>query len=207
MLVYLVRHGQTDYNRENRCQGWVDIPLNATGRAQAAALGKWFADVPVAAIYASPLGRTRETAHAIAERQALPVECNAGLRELHQGELDGLTPADLARDYPQLLADWMKTPAELVMPGGESLAQLADRAWEALSDIRAAHAIGETLVVVSHNLTVLTLLCRAFGVSLNQFRRFRISPGSLASVSFADPEPTLVRDDFAPPCLERADET
>jgi broad specificity phosphatase PhoE len=175
LRIFLLRHAETDWNRARRVQGVSDIPLNARGRAQAEAFADRLATEPLEAIYASPLSRARETAEALARRHGLPIQTVEGLSEFHQGELEGRHLEDLIADYPDLLAAFSKDPADVRIPGGETMAEVQVRAWAAFSEIVDRHTEG-SVVVVSHNMTLLTLLCRFLGMTLSRFRR--LSQGS-----------------------------
>ncbi len=175
MRIFIARHAETDWNRARRVQGVSDISLNARGRAQAEAFADRLASEKLEAIYASPLARARETAEAIARRHGLPVQIIPGLSEFHQGELEGRYLKDLITDYPDLLAAFAKDPADVRIPGGETMAEVQARAWAAFTEILDRHEHG-SVVLISHNMTILTLLCRFLGMPLSQFRR--LSQGS-----------------------------
>ncbi len=143
--IYVVRHGQTDWNREGRIQGGTDNPLNSTGREQAAALGRTLADVRVDAVYTSPLQRARQTA-AVFEGRA-PIVAVDELRERFFGKFEGANDKDAA-----IVADWNKRRFSWTddMEGGESLESQTRRAEAALKQIRDRHKDGGTLVIVGH---------------------------------------------------------
>lgn len=184
--LYLVRHGQTGGNAEGRSQGRRDVPLNALGERQAAAVGARFASAPVVAIYASPLARSLATAEAIAAPHALPVQTDERLVELDHGILDGLSSAELRRDYAEVLAQWRGDAAgDLVMPGGESMRQAQERFVAATEAIAERHPDGE-VVVVSHNLATRAFLCAAMDVPLATFHRFRHELAAFAEVERLD---------------------
>jgi broad specificity phosphatase PhoE len=140
-----VRHGQTDWNREGRIQGGTDNPLNATGREQAATLGRTLADVRVDAIYTSSHQRARQTA-AVLEGRA-PIVAMDELRERFFGKFEGANDKDAA-----IVADWNKRRFTWGddMEGGESLESQARRAETALKQIRDKHKDGGTIVIVGH---------------------------------------------------------
>lgn len=182
LRVYLVRHGQTDGNAEGRSQGHREVPLNARGRQQAAAIGERLRDHPLVAVYASPLGRSVATAEAIAAPHGLQVRLDARLAELDHGLLDGLTGEELRRDHAGFLARWRDDdPADLAMPGGESMGDAQRRMVAATEAIAAEHPDGE-VAVVSHNLATRAFLCYALGVPLVAFRRFRHDLASIAEL-------------------------
>ena len=98
--ILLARHGETDWNRNGRVQGHTDIPLNATGIAQAQALAERLAGEPLAAVFASDLERARVTAAAVAARHELPVSIDPDLREKNFGSWEGLTDGEIAERFP-----------------------------------------------------------------------------------------------------------
>jgi probable phosphoglycerate mutase len=156
-------------------QGRADIPLNDLGRAQAAALAGALADDGIRAIYSSPLSRARETAGAIAAAVGLDVELEPDLVEMNVGEMEGLSGPEMRARFPEFLATWVGPDGpEAVMPGGESLRQVQDRGWAVVERLRSMHA-DDTVVAVSHNFVIVSLVCRAAGIPLGSFRRFRQS--------------------------------
>jgi len=168
--IFLVRHAETEWNRARRVQGVSDIPLSARGREQAEALAARLVSEPFVAIYASPLSRARETAETVARRHMLPVELVPGLAEFDQGDLEGHAIRDLITEHAELLAAFTKDPTHVRIPGGETLAELQARAWEAFTLVLDRHDRGSVLVV-GHNMTNLMLLCRFLGLPIAHFRR------------------------------------
>jgi 2,3-bisphosphoglycerate-dependent phosphoglycerate mutase len=145
LTIYVVRHGQTDWNRDGRIQGGTDNPLNATGREQAAALGRLMADVKVDAVYVSSHQRARQTAEVFAGRA--PVTALDGLRERFFGKFEGASDKD-----PAIVADWNKRRFTWTddMEGGETLESQSHRTEAALKTILDKHKEGGTVVIVGH---------------------------------------------------------
>lgn len=185
MQVYFIRHGETDWNRQRRTQGFSDPALNETGREQAERIARFLAGEPLVAVYSSPLRRALGTARAIAACHGLPVCLDPDLREQNQGVLEGLSLEEMRQRYPEVVAAWAENAAALTLPGGESLGEVQERAWRALQKIREKHAPGP-VAVVSHNLAILSLLCRSLGLPLPLFRRLRQSVGAVSLVELAD---------------------
>lgn len=148
MKLCLIRHGETAWNAEGRLQGWTDIPLNATGRAQAAATGRALAGIRFDAVFSSPLQRALHTAQAIVGSQ--PIRQEADLRERHFGQLQGLTRAEIAAQHPAVQAALNSRRPDYQPPGGESLQAFAARVGAVLQRLHAQHAEGEQLLVVAH---------------------------------------------------------
>jgi broad specificity phosphatase PhoE len=193
--LILVRHGETATNRDGRGLGHADPPLTDLGLRQAAATADQIAgrlNEPVAAIYTSPFRRARETAALIAERLGHPAaEVIDGLREMDIGAMEGLTGAEMRANHPAFFAEWTSVRAgEVEMPGGESLAAVQARAWPAVEQLLAAHP-EQTVVAVSHNFTLHTLICRVLAVPLAEFRQFRLDLASISTVEFR-PQRTIV---------------
>jgi len=186
MLLILVRHGETESNRERLALGREDVPLNERGRRQAAALTASLAGVPATAIYASPLRRAVETARPLAEALGLEVQVDDDLIEMAVGDLEGLSPRELSERYGDFLREWFSTQAgNLRMPGGESLQDVQDRAWAAIERLRERHP-EETVVVVTHNFTIHAILCRALGLPLASFRCLRHDLAAKAVLELRD---------------------
>ena len=194
MILYLIRHGETDWNIEQKCQGFSDTPLNATGRRQAEASARYLSDTRIEAIYSSTLRRAAEMAAIIAKYHDAAVHTNDALRELNQGDFEGLRLADLMEKHADFLQRWFLDPADLQIPGGESLRQMQTRAWSALEEIVEKHSDG-TIVVVCHNLCNLSLLCRIMKLDQADFRRLHQDVAAINVVEFGGrwPHPVVLR--------------
>ncbi|MCL4799691.1 MAG: phosphoglycerate mutase family protein [Burkholderiales bacterium] len=183
-LLLLVRHGETRWNAEGRVQGWLDSPLTSAGVAQARMLAARLADEPVDRIFASDLGRARETAAAIAARLALAVELEPGLRERAYGVLEGCTWAEAEALHPEAYARVAARDHEYVVPGGESAAAFGARVLRALERIAAAHA-GKRVVVVAHGGVLGVAYRRAAGLPADAPRTYALANASLNHLRFA----------------------
>lgn len=154
-----IRHGETDWNRQQRFQGQIDVPLNATGHAQAARLAARLAREPHDALYSSDLQRARETAAPVAAAWGLPVAPLPALREQSFGILEGLEVAAVPTLHPLLWEQWLEHPADFALPGGESLRRFSERVMGGVRELAARHA-GRQVAVVTHG-GVLDMLWRA----------------------------------------------
>lgn len=177
MNLILIRHGETDWNRTGRCQGVADIDLNDTGRRQIEELAQSLRDADISAVYSSDLLRALRTAKRIASHHDLDVNIEKDLREMDQGDLEGLLFEEIRERYGDVLKEWRESPETLTLPGGESLLQVQERAWGVFERMSGLHA-GETVVAVSHNLTITALLCKITGVGLRGFRNFNLRAAS-----------------------------
>src|SRR5215470_3568708 len=161
--LYLIRHGQTDFSRENRFCGSIDPPLNEVGLRMAEAFGGAYADRRWDAIYSSPSLRARQTAAALARRVGVDPILDDGLREISYGEWEGLRHEDAKAQFPEVYAYWAEDTASRSTPGGETAFQVAARAAPVLERIKREHAEGRVLIV-SHKATIRILTCALLGM-------------------------------------------
>jgi probable phosphoglycerate mutase len=167
--VVLVRHGQTEFNREDRWQGsGSDVPLNDAGRDEAArtaaALAERFGGA-VAAVYTSDLERARETARIVAARLGVEVVDDPALRELSHGRWEGWTRAEVETRWPDEHAAYQADPYHVRRGGGESYEDLEARVWPDLERLADRHR-GERIVAVSHGGPIRLALSKITGRSL-----------------------------------------
>jgi probable phosphoglycerate mutase len=166
--ILLARHGETDWNRDNRFQGHADPPLNESGRTQAAELSAALADEPLAAAYSSPLRRAFETAEIVAAPHGLgPVPMDA-LREVDVGSWQGLTRAEVEQRFPEQYARWLDYEAG--WENGESYEEMGRRVIAGLLELAAAHE-GERILAVSHGGPVRAAYALADGITHSEARR------------------------------------
>lgn len=184
MRIFLVRHGATDWNLAGRCQGTTDLELNETGLRQAEAAALGLTGEKITAVYSSDLKRARQTAEAVARFHNLAVLVEESIRELDHGELEGLTFAEIHAVRPEFILRWRDEPADAEIPGGERLAEVARRAWDGMGRIVGRHGLEDTLVVVSHNFPILSVLCRIAGTPLNQYRTYHLPPGGAVRLDY-----------------------
>ena len=164
-----IRHGETDWNRQQRFQGQIDVPLNDLGQAQARRLGARMADEPAEHLICSDLQRAQQTAAPLAAAwQAAPVLL-PGLREQCFGVLEGLDVPTIKARHPELWLQWLEHRADFALPGGEDLRQFHARVMDAVKHLAEQHP-GRRLAVVTHG-GVLDMLWRtAHGLPLSGLR-------------------------------------
>mgnify|MGYP003374911797 CR=1 FL=1 len=179
MRILFVRHGETEWNASLRYQGHANIPLNDKGRAQAHTTAGRLKTYDVSAIYTSDLARAEETARIIGTDLGLKPTILPDLREIDVGQWEGLTPEELYRRYPDHMREFERDPARTVRLGGESYAQLQQRALNALNHMASAHKQGQTIIAVSHGGTIRALLCHVIGLDLAYFGRMWLDNGSI----------------------------
>jgi len=192
LRLILIRHGETYWNRERRIQGGgSDTELSEVGLKQARIVTSFLKGENVAAIISSPLKRALDTAKAIAGQHQLPVEVEAGLREIEVGELEGLSLSDLTTTFSQyLLGNWQEVGSQR-LPGGESFVELQQRSWACIEGLLAEHKDG-TVVIVSHYFVIIAIIFRALGFPLDYLTKFRIDTGGVSILEFGERGTRLV---------------
>jgi probable phosphoglycerate mutase len=176
LIVIAARHGRTAWNAERRFLGRTDLPLDATGRLQAEAFGERWRGA-VSAVVCSPLRRAIETAATLGSPQIDP-----GWAEVSHGALEGLE-VDAGRSrFPEVFAQWASQPDVVRLPGGESLGEARDRAWEALQRLTAREG---TIALVSHQLVLAAIRCTLLERPLRDWRQFAVEP-TVATVWWYD---------------------
>jgi broad specificity phosphatase PhoE len=184
LTVYLIRHGETLWNREGRCQGVTDVPLTEKGIEQAHAIAHTLANKPLRLVLSSSLQRGKDTAAIIARPHGLQVETRDELQEWNQGKLEGLTGAELLSQHQTYFERWRRNPATEAPPEGEALATLQSRAWPVIDKLRDL-ALDGPVAVVSHSMTLSTILCAALGLDLANVHRLKLDVASRSTITFA----------------------
>ena len=167
--LWLIRHGQTDWNLEGRFIGQTDLPMNPTGFAQVEELAAGLDGRCFSAVYSSDLLRARQTAGILSRRLSLPVHYDPRLREISQGDWEGEVFEKITERYPQVITALQTDPLHARPPGGETLAELDARLRAALDDIAASHP-NERVLVVSHGLALAVVLAHVRGLPLERAR-------------------------------------
>jgi len=178
-LIYLVRHGAVVGAETRRFIGHLDVPLSARGERQSAAQAERLRGTALSAVFTSDLARARRTGEILAAPHGLTPVVVPALREMAMGRWDGLTAEEIRAREPGAFADWMSRVGEFPFPGGESVPDLAARAWPAFEAIVAAHA-GRALAIVAHGGTNRALLCLALGLGLGRLLALGQDYGALS---------------------------
>jgi broad specificity phosphatase PhoE len=192
--IFLIRHGATTLTAEDRFAGATDVPLSDLGREQVRRLSERLADDNITAVYASPLGRTVETARILAEPHGLEVVARDGLREISHGHWEQMTRREVELAYPKEAAAWDEDPYTFAPAGGESglavtaraLPALVESALPALVEIVRENQ-GGNVVIASHKATIRLLLSSLLGFDPRRYRdNLDQSPAALNIVDFKD---------------------
>ena len=167
-FVYLVRHGQTAWNKEEIFRGRADVPLNEMGLKEAELAAGYFRGKKVDAIYSSPISRAMQTAEKIASVLGLKVEPHSGITDMSFGDWEGRPIKEVEKSDPERFRLWEEEPCLLKVPGGETLDEVRTRAMAALEEVIASHAQG-TVILVSHRVITKVLICAILGLDNSHF--------------------------------------
>lgn len=181
--LYLVRHGETEWNNKDVFRGHSDVPLNENGKTQAIELGQAFAAAPLRGIYTSPLRRAAETAGAVASArdEKRSVQIVAGLIDINRGEWEGVSRYQVKAKHPALYEQWLHFPTQVRFPGGDELKDVERRSRAAVEKI-ASELHGAASMIVTHHVVIRVLLCSLLELDLSSFRRFEALPASVSEL-------------------------
>jgi broad specificity phosphatase PhoE len=184
--LVLLRHGHVDWHDPERFRGRAELALSDLGRRQARAAALAIATTwKPEAVYTSPLGRSRDTAAAIAAPFRLAVHPIEALADIDYGAWQGLTRDEAAAQWPAEIERWFRAPHLASIPGGETLAALLSRTSAALYDLLRRHPAG-TLVIVGHDSVNRVLLLQALELPLSRYWQLRQDPCGFSTLSFGD---------------------
>jgi len=187
--LYLIRHGETNWNKERRFQGKTDIPLNEQGIIQAEALSQRLNGLHFDACYTSDLSRARDTATIIAKPHCLSLQECAALREMDFGLWEGLTSTQINENYAVELKSWRANPMSVRPPEGETLCEVTERSMDAVKEIISTYPDGQVLLI-SHGGIIRSIVAAVLGMDYNYYWRIRQDNTALSVIDF-------YRDDWA----------
>ena len=185
--LFLVRHGETIWNKEKRFQGQIDIPLNQQGIIQSKIISKRLAGLTFDVCYASNLSRAKETAALIAEPHHLPVQECAELREMNFGLWEGLTLAQIKENSGEELSAWWADPMNVRPPQGETLSEVVERTTQAVQSIvqqNQNHNQTGNILLVTHGGVIRCLVAKALEMSFKQYWRIRQDNVALSIIEY-----------------------
>jgi Fructose-2,6-bisphosphatase len=186
--LLLVRHGETDWNRQKRFQGQIDVPLNDTGRVQSQQAAEFLKSVPIQAAVTSPMLRPKETAEVILQYHPdVQLELEDNLREISHGLWEGKLETEIEASYPGMLQQWQNSPETVQMPEGENLQQVWERAiaaWDSIVQAAYQREPGITLVV-AHDAINKAILCYVLGLGPDHFWNFKQGNGAVSVIDYS----------------------
>ncbi|PKN96914.1 MAG: phosphoglycerate mutase [Chloroflexi bacterium HGW-Chloroflexi-5] len=179
-IIYLVRHGRTDFIGKKLCGNLPGIHLNEEGRVQAQKAAGYLSNLPIKAIYSSPIERAMETAQIIGSKSGLEIDPVDFLREIHFGDLQGMGGKDLT-DHP-LWIKFNSQPGDIHFPNGESVSEVYDRVSKGLGLISQQYDKEDQIACVAHSDVLRLAVCWVLGLPLDHFHRLTIDPASISKI-------------------------
>ena len=176
--LYLIRHGETDYNNALRFQGQTDIPLYQKGIEQAEKAADFFRDIPLQAIYTSTLIRAKTTAEIIAGVKGMDVQETDALREMSFGIWENMNSKDIQKKYAKEWKDFFASPARTTIPQGESMLDVQKRAYPTVQEILDRYPEGD-VAFVAHGGIIRVLMCTMLGLDLNRAWHLHVGNASI----------------------------
>ncbi|MDN5351191.1 MAG: alpha-ribazole phosphatase [Clostridiales bacterium] len=193
MIVYLIRHGQTSANVERKFAGSWDVPLNERGISQAMTAREKLKDIPITAVYASPLQRAAITAKTISEPHGLPVVTDSNLKEMNFGIWEKRFFSDVQKESPELLNRWFQNYREFRVEGGESVDELYDRVSKAYDGILSKYDVDgdDAIVIVAHGGVIQTLMSHICYGDTSGYWRFEIENCGVNKIEYVMGYPVI----------------
>jgi alpha-ribazole phosphatase len=184
--IYLIRHGETESNKERRYLGWTESPLSELGLRQAEAVGHYLASQGIDELYCSDLNRALHTARVIGAGSGLKPIITPLLREIHFGQWEGLTFDEIEKEWGSAINHWLDDPFHKEAPGGESLRDVCERMKEFLTTVSEATPDGKRIVAVSHGGSIRALLYNILHLEHTAFWDIKIGNASVTLIRRAE---------------------
>ncbi|TVX91863.1 histidine phosphatase family protein [Paenibacillus agilis] len=190
--VYIVRHGQTEWNVEHRLQGHQDSPLTEFGVRQAEWLGESMANEAIDRVYSSSSGRAHRTAEIIRGSRSIDIIDTDDFKEIGLGSWEGISQTEAKERFPEQFDHFWKDPAQFQVDNSETFQQVSDRAVRKLNEIVSEHR-GKSIVIVTHTVVVKVLMAYFEGRAMNKLWDLPyIHPACLCKVQFVGDEPSIL---------------
>ncbi|WP_269612444.1 histidine phosphatase family protein [Prochlorococcus marinus] len=187
--IILVRHGETDWNKQGRFQGQIDIPLNKNGKAQAKAASVFLKNTIIKKAFSSSLSRPKETAQIILnEHPGIEISVKDNLKEIGHGKWEGKLESEIKSDWPDLLKTWKISPERVQMPEGENIKEVSARSITGWNEIRKDLKNGETALVVAHDAVNKTILCHLLGLMPSEIWMIKQGNGGITVIDLSEKE-------------------
>ena len=182
--IYLVRHGQTEWNKKLTFRGRADIPLNEAGHMEAQALSKALKDKNIEVIYTSPLRRSTETAQPVADFFHLEIVPVQGLIDINYGDWEGLSFNEVKNRYSEQYEKWEKTPDLIRFPNGETLDEAKERSFLAFKNIVSKNP-NKSILIIPHRVINKILLCALLNLPTSHFWEIRQDTGCINLIEYS----------------------
>ena len=188
--IFLIRHGETDWNKEGRFQGQIDIPLNKNGKDQAKKTYEYLKEINFNKAFSSSMKRPYETAQIILQKnQDLKILKLDSIAEISHGLWEGKLESEIKKEWPNLLKDWHNKPEDVTMPEGESIKDVSERSIKAFKDICLTQEDNDITLLVAHDAVNKTLICNLLGIDCSKIWMIKQGNGGITIIDvFNDPK-------------------
>ena len=190
MKIYIVRHGETQWNKEEVFRGRKDISLNEIGKKQVERVGLYFSHRPINRIVSSPLARARQTAEAISNIISIAIETMEELTDFNFGIWEGLPLREVEKRFPADFAIWKTSPEKLRIENGDTLAMVRNRISAGLANITSGQE--GAVVIVTHRVICKIIVLHALGIGNEHFWDMKYDPGSITLLDRKNDKYTLI---------------
>ena len=180
--IILIRHGETNWNKEGRFQGQIDIPLNEKGKEQASKASKYLKEIEFTKAISSSMKRPYETAKIILNNNNIQIKKIESLVEISHGLWEGKLEEEIKRTWPEMLKNWHENPESVTMPEGESIKQVSDRTISAWNLICDSQQKDDTTLLVAHDAVNKTLICHILGLSYSDIWKIKQGNGGITVI-------------------------
>ena len=180
--IILIRHGETNWNKEGRFQGQIDIPLNDKGKEQATKASKYLEEIEFTKAFSSSMKRPYETAKIILNKNNIQIAKIESLVEISHGLWEGKLEEEIKRTWPEMLDNWHEKPESVTMPEGESIKQVSDRSISAWNLICKSQKENDTTLLVAHDAVNKTLICHILGLSYSDIWKIKQGNGGITVI-------------------------
>ncbi len=186
--LYLVRHGETEWNKVSKVQGRTDTELSCEGIKQAQLLAGRIARENIDYIYSSSLKRALRTAEIVADYKECEVVKSENYHEICLGPWEGMTINEISEKYSEHFRVYKEDPANFNLPGAETFLDLTERTYNAIKEIVSSHK-GSNILLVSHGTAIKAAIIRILGIDIINYTKFRIDNASISIIDFPEDMP------------------
>ncbi len=195
--IFLIRHGETNWNKEGRFQGQIDIPLNNNGKDQAKKASKYLREINFNKAFSSSMNRPYETAQIILNKSDLKIKKIDELVEISHGLWEGKLENEIKKQWPELLKNWHQKPEQVVMPEGESIREVSERSVKAWREICLTQKNEDLTLLVAHDAVNKTLICNILEIDYSKIWMIKQGNGGITIIDiFNDPQKDAVISAF-----------
>lgn len=186
--LYLVRHGETEWNKASKVQGRTDTELSEEGIRQAHKLAKRLAGENIDHVYSSSLKRALKTAEIATGHRKCGIIKSEKYHEICLGPWEGLTINEIKEKYSEHFRTYREDPANFKLPGAETFMELSERTYSAIIEIVSRHK-GSNILVVSHGTAIKAAIIKILGIDISNYTKFRIDNASISIIDFPEDNP------------------